>query len=65
MKISIKAARVNAELNITKAAEELGVATSTLSGYENGAVVPRYDMLVKMSALYNIPIENLRVKKEG
>lgn len=61
MRISIKAARVNAELGIAEAAKRLGVATSTLSGYENGAVVPRYDMLVKMSALYNIPMENLRV----
>ena len=65
LKISIKAARVNADLNITKAAKELGVATSTLSGYENGDVIPRFDMLEKMSALYNIPIENLRVAKEG
>lgn len=65
MKISIKAARVNAEMRITEAAKELGVATSTLSGYENGEVVPRADMLVKMSVLYNIPIENLRVAKEG
>lgn len=65
LKISIKAARVNADLNITKAAKELVVATSTLSGYENGDVIPRFDMLEKMSALYNIPIENLRVAKEG
>lgn len=65
MKISIKAARVNSELTLTQAAKELGVAPSTLSGYENGDVVPRFDMLEKMSALYNMPIENLRVAKEG
>lgn len=65
MKISIRAARVNAELRLEQAAKELGVATSTLSAYENGKPNPRFEMLEKMSALYNIPIENLRVAKEG
>ena len=61
MKISIEAARVNAGFTITEAAKELGVATSTLSSYENGKTSPRYDVLEKMAALYNWPIENLRV----
>lgn len=65
MKISIEAARVNAEMRIQDAAKALGVATSTLSGYENGKVIPRHDMVERMSALYNIPIDNLRVSKEG
>lgn len=64
MKISIEAARVNAGLTITEAAKELGVCVSTLSGYENGKI-PRFDVIEKMSALYNMPIENLRVGKEG
>lgn len=61
MKISIKAARVNANLTITEAAGKLGVCVSTLSGYENGAVIPRADMMEKMAVLYGIPIEYLRV----
>ena len=65
MKISIEAARVNAGLTLTEAAKELGVATSTLSGYENGKTFPRYDILKKMAVLYNWPIDNLRVGKEG
>ena len=65
MKISIEAARVNAKLRITDAAKELGISVSTLSGYENGKVQPRFDILVKMAALYNWPIENLRVEEEG
>lgn len=65
MKISIAAARVNAGLNINEAAKKLGVATSTLSSYENGKTSPRHKVLEKMSVLYNWPIENLRVEKEG
>ena len=65
MKISIRAARVNAEMRINEAAEKLGVATSTLSSYENGITKPRFDVLEKMSVLYDIPVENLRVNKEG
>lgn len=64
IKISVKAARVNKGLTIQDAAKELGVSTSTLSGYENGKPNPRFEMLEKMSALYGIPVENLRPVKE-
>lgn len=64
MKISIEAARVNAGFTLVKAAKELGIATSTLSGYENGKCCPRYDVMKKMAALYNWPIDNLRFGKE-
>ena len=64
MKISIKAARVNAELKLTEAATSLGVATSTLSEYENSKVSPRGDVIAKMSELYGIPVENLKISTE-
>ena len=60
MKISIEAARVNAKMRIDVAAKALGIATSTLSSYENGKTHPRFDVLEKMSVLYNIPLDNLR-----
>lgn len=62
MKISFAAARVNAELTITQAATALGISVSTLSGYENGKVIPRADMLEKMSKLYGWPVENFRIE---
>lgn len=61
MKISIRAARVNAGLRLTEAANALGVAVSTLSDYENGKTSPRGDVLVKMSELYSWPVENFRI----
>lgn len=64
MKISIAAARVNAGLTITEAAKALGISVGTLSTYENGKTVPRFDVIQKMSVLYNMPIENLRIEKE-
>lgn len=64
LKISVKAARVNKGLRITEAAKELGISPSTLSTFENGKPNPRIDMLEKMAALYDIPVENLRAVKE-
>lgn len=61
MKISIEAARVNAKIRLVDAAKALGISPSTLSGYENGKVAPRADLLEKMAALYNWPIEYFRV----
>ena len=63
MNISIEAARVNAKLRLCDAAKELGISNSTLSGYENGKVIPRADVLAKMAVLYNWPMEYLRVKE--
>lgn len=65
MKISIKAARVNAGLTITAAAMKLGLAVSTLSSYENGKTRTPFDVAAKMSDLYGMPLENLMATKEG
>ena len=39
-KISLKAARVNANLSQSEAAKRLGICKSTLQSYENGKTVP-------------------------
>ena len=58
-KISIKTARVHAEISLTAAAEELGVSTSTLVNYERGRKIPRVDTALKMAELYKVPFETL------
>lgn len=59
--ISIKAARVNAELTLKEASKAIGVATSTLCDYESGKSSPRGDTLQRMSNLYKWPIDHFRL----
>lgn len=57
MSISMKAARVNANLNLEEAAKAIGVTKNTLIGYESGKVSPRVDTAKKMAEVYDMPIE--------
>lgn len=60
MKITIKAARVNAGLTLREAAKALGISDCTLSSYENGKTAPKWKMLERMAELYHAPIECLK-----
>lgn len=59
MRISLKAARVNADLNQKDAAKRLGVCVATLQNYESGASVPDWNVVRKMEELYGIPADNI------
>ena len=59
IKISLKAARVNAKLTLIEAANKLGVNKATLLNYEKGVVAPRINTIEQMSAIYQIPKENI------
>ena len=68
VKISYRAARVNAEMGMSEACKELAkilnrppLARSTLWGYETGRVHPPIDVVTAMSQLYAIPVEMLRL----
>lgn len=60
-KISLKAARINAEMTQTDVAVKIGVLRDTIGRWENGQTKPRMDQLAKMSELYQIPVEKLKV----
>ena len=64
MSISMKAARVNANLNLEEAAKAIGVTKNTLIGYESGKVSPRVDTAKKMADVYGMPIENINFYAE-
>jgi len=53
--ITAKAARVNAGLSMQKAAEELGISRATLNNYEAGRTSPPWEIVEKMSAVYQYP----------
>ena len=60
MKISIKAARVNAELTMKKAAKKIGVSENTLRTWEKGISTPRADLLPVICKVYNCTYDDLR-----
>ena len=57
MNISLKAARVNAELRQCDAAEKLSVDKATIINWEKGRSAPRADQLRSLSELYGVPMD--------
>lgn len=53
--ISLKAARVNANLSQQEAAKLLGISKATLQNYEAGNTVPDILMSRKIEDVYNFP----------
>ncbi len=58
-KISLRAARVNANLTQVEAAKAMGKTKQTIVNWESGASSIKYTDLVKLSELYQIPIAYL------
>lgn len=56
IRISLKAARVNADLTLDQASQMLGVNKRTLWSWENGKTEPKTSKVEEMSRIYNIPI---------
>lgn len=59
LKISLKAARVNAGLTQIEAAKKCHVSLQSLNKWERGHVIPDYATLHLLSSIYNVPIENI------
>lgn len=59
IKISLKAARVNKKLKLKEAALILHITDRTLLNYETGKTIPNYEVVMKISALYEIPADYL------
>ena len=61
MQISLKAARVNAELTQEEAAKLIGRTKQTIVNWELGVTEIKFRDLVTLSKLYNIPLEMLKI----
>lgn len=59
VKISIRAARVNANLSQKEAADHLGVSNKTLGNWENGVTFPPADKILSICELYGVSYDNL------
>lgn len=56
MRISLAAARVNAELTQSEAAERIGVSRSTIVNWESGKTSPDARVFRKIADVYNISV---------
>lgn len=56
-RISLKAARVNANLSQREAAQLLGINRATLHSYEEGRTVPGWDVVKRIEAVYSMPTD--------
>ena len=63
-KITLKAARVDAELTLDEVAERIGKSKQTIVNWENGKAEIRYKDLLKLSEIYDMPVEYSRVPGE-
>jgi transcriptional regulator with XRE-family HTH domain len=59
LKISVRAARINAGFSQKEAAIRLGVSTKTIWNWENGVSFPPADKILEICELYAVPYDNL------
>jgi transcriptional regulator with XRE-family HTH domain len=56
----MKAARINANLNLTEAADKIGVSVSTVKNWEAMKTFPNQPMLERICVVYAIPYDMLK-----
>ena len=59
IKISLKAARVNAGYSLVAASEKLHVSKNTLNNWELGKSEPKTSQAFQMCELYKMPYDNI------
>lgn len=59
LQISLRAARINADLKQTEVANMLNINKSTLASWEKGKTQPKYSQAKMLSKIYNIPYDNI------
>lgn len=59
MKVSLAAARVNANLTQNEAAERIGVNRSTLINWEKAKSYPTVDQIKKIEEVYNCSYDDI------
>lgn len=64
LKISLAAARVNADLTQEDVSKRLRISKQTILNWEKGRSVPSYATMKVLSDMYGVPIDNIRLPKE-
>lgn len=63
--MTAKALRVNAGIGSQEAAESLGIARQTLNSYETGKSSPPWEIVERMSEMYDYPIGSILFAKQS
>ena len=59
MQISLKAARVNANLTQRETAEKMGIDRSTVINWESGKTYPTAPQLIQLCTLYGVGVDDI------
>ena len=59
MAITLKAARVNANLTQTEAAKQLGISKGTLANYEMYRTKPSIELAQRIASLYGMTVDGI------
>lgn len=59
MAMTLKAARVNQNLNQVEAAKEIGVSVSTLQNWEKGKCCPSVKYIARITEVYRVTYDDL------
>ena len=65
IRISLKAARVNAGLTMDDVCKAMRVSKATVLNWEKGYTLPDADKAVRLSELYKLPLENISFYKNS
>lgn len=65
LKISLAAARVNANMTQDEVARVLKVSNKTVGNWEKGVVLPSAAVMFALSSLYQIPEDNIILPKKS
>jgi DNA-binding XRE family transcriptional regulator len=58
-KISLRAARVNANMTQPEVAKRIGVSSRSICNWERGKSYPNGIVLLKLCELYGVPMDNI------
>ena len=61
MKITLKAARINADLLQKEVADKLGVSIHTIMNWEKGRTKPKKHTLMVLASIYNVNINDVKL----
>ena len=60
MKITLKAARINAGFLQKEVADKLGVSIHTIINWERGITKPKKHILMVLSSIYNVNVDDIK-----
>lgn len=64
MKITLRAARVNAGYTLQQAADALGIHIMSVFGYEHGKTAPSIHVAQKLANLYGVDMNDIKWEEE-